>query len=234
MLSIIRHEDIFSPRQHDTGVTIVGAGAIGSRIFAALIELGLTKINIFDFDVVEPHNLSNQLYGVPDIGQLKVDSLMGWTTQKLGLSVPNDFQGKLNFHPTKVEPGTKLKGTVFLLVDSMKERRRLVEGCIRGNYDVPRVIDCRMAATHGNVFVFDHSTIDQYLDTLIDDDQAEVSGCGSPYSVGTTASIIANLAVWQFMLSKVDPAAVDTKINVFLHPLTIGTSAWENRYEKAA
>jgi molybdopterin/thiamine biosynthesis adenylyltransferase len=230
MLSIIRHEDIFNPRKHDTGVTIIGAGAIGSRIFAALVELGLTKIKVFDFDKVEPHNLSNQLYDHGDIGHFKVSALINWATRKLGAQPPDSMY----FLSTRVEPGDKPKGTVFLLVDSMEERRRLVEGCIRGNYDVPRVIDCRMAATHGNVFMFDHSTLDQYLDTLIDDDQAEVSGCGSPYSVGTTASIISNLAVWQFMLSKVDPAAVDPKINVFLHPLAIGVSQWEKSDVKEA
>lgn len=231
MLSTIRHQEIFDPHANNHPITIIGAGAIGSRIFATLVELGLTNITVYDFDDVEQHNLANQLYGENDVGTSKVTALMRWAHFKLGEhTLPTTFR----FIKRKVEPGMEIKGTVFLLVDSMDERRKLYNGCIKNNLDVPRVIECRMAATHGDVYHFDHTTADQWLNTLIDDDKAEVSGCGSAFSVAPTAAIISNLAVWQFIHAKTNIEALDPIVHVFLKPLVIATESWSRNHAQAA
>ena len=221
MISTIRHQEVFNPETNDHGITVIGVGAIGSRIFATLVELGLQRLTAYDFDVVEGHNTANQLYGTNDINSYKVHALRGWTENKIG---PLSADSSMTFRNEAVTPSTKLKGTVFLLVDSLEERRSLFINCIVGNYDVPRVIDVRMAATHGKVFCFDpHLKADQYLATLGDDSDAEVSACGSPFSVAPTAAVLSNLAVWQFIHAKTNPAAADEITNVFLKPLTITT-----------
>ena len=220
MLSLIRHQEIFNPHNNDQGITIIGAGAIGSRVFATLVELGLHNITVYDPDIVEAHNLANQTYFADnDIGNQKCLGLYNWATRKLGThTLPFTFKSEL------VTPSTELKGTVFLLVDSLETRRQLAQS-FHGNTNIPRVIDCRMAATHGHVFTFSpHTQLQAYLDrTTANDDEAEVSACGSPFSVSPTAAIIANLAVWQFILAKTDPPAVDSVINIYLHPLIIAT-----------
>lgn len=231
MLSTIRHKEIFDPRANNHPITIIGAGAVGSRIFATLVELGLTNISVYDFDEVEHHNLANQLYGASDIGSPKVTALMRWALSKTGVS---NLPPEMQFFIHKVSPGDQIKGTVFLLVDSMAERRKLYNGCIKGNLDVPRVIECRMAATHGDIYHFDHSSANQWLSTLIDDDKAEVSGCGSAFSVAPTAAIISNLAVWQFIHAKTNPEALDPIIHVFLKPLIVATESWSNSHAQAA
>ena len=227
MLSTVRHDEVFPPRLHHLPINIIGAGAIGSRVFAALFELGLDTISTFDFDDVEAHNLANQIYGNADVGTRKVTALAHWAETKLDVRRLPDT---LHFRDKRVERGTELIGTVFLLVDSMEQRRKIFEECIVDNYNVPRVIDVRMASTHGNVFTFNpHSQGEQWLATLIDDDQAEVSACGTSLTVGTTASILSNIAVWQFMHSVTNPEARDDIINVFLKPLTIATSSWSRQ-----
>lgn len=216
-LSTLRHYEIFDPKSNDSGITIIGAGAIGSRVFATLVELGLTKITVYDPDIVEEHNLANQLFTKNDVGNFKVDGLYNWARGKLG------HNPLCNLWSTAVTPHLQLDGTVFLLVDSLETRRELATS-FKDNLDIPRVIDVRMAATHGNIYVFSpHSHLDQYLATLGADEDAEVSACGSPYSVAPTAAIMANMAVWQFIHAKTNPEAADEIVDVFLKPFVVNT-----------
>lgn len=222
-ISTVRHDEVFNARQNNSQITIIGAGAIGSRVFAALVELGLTKIRVIDFDNVEAHNLANQIFNHSDIGKPKVEACADWYKLKTGYEPPKTME----FINAKLPcDDIQTTGTVFLLTDSMVSRREIFESCIRGNLSAFRVIEVRMASTHGNVHVFSplvDAESKAWIDTLIDDDLAEVSACGSSLTVGTTASILANAAVWQFMHSKTDEAALDTAIDVFLKPMVVAT-----------
>ena len=222
-LSTVRHDEVFNARKNNQQITIIGTGAIGSRVFAALVELGLTKIHLIDFDHVEAHNLANQIFNNDDIGKTKIHACEVWYKRKTGYIPPDEMV----FSEAKLpHPETKVAGSVFLLTDSMASRREIFEKCIRDNDDVYRVIEVRMAATHGNVHLFNphvEEEVDAWINTLIDDDLAEVSACGSSLTVGTTASILANMAVWQFVHSKTDEAAVDTAVDIFLKPFVVTT-----------
>ena len=74
-LSLIRHQEIFNPEKHALPATIIGAGATGSRVYEALVSLGVPDIRVFDFDTIEPHNLPNQLFKHDDIGKLSTNRL---------------------------------------------------------------------------------------------------------------------------------------------------------------
>jgi molybdopterin/thiamine biosynthesis adenylyltransferase len=220
-IDTLRHYEIFNPRENDAGVTIIGAGAIGSRVFALLVELGLEKITVYDHDYVEGHNLANQLYSADDVGYTKVCALNQWVTVKLGQDPP---PSTMRFIAEKVTPETEIDGTVFLLVDSLETRRDLAASFV-SNYKIPRVIDARMGAMHGKVICYSpHILTSAYLDTLGSDDDAEVSACGSPYSVAPTAALLASVAVWQFVNAKVSPAAVDEVTNIYCSPFVMSTS----------
>lgn len=222
MLSLIRHQEIFNPSQNDQGVTIIGAGAVGSRVFSTLVELGLHNITVYDPDIVESHNLANQLFFHNDIGKHKVTGLCDWAQRKLGnTELPFKFKAEL---VTPEIAHNELRGTIFLLVDSLETRRQLAKA-IHGNLNVPRVIDVRMAATHGNIITFSpHSQLQAYLGrTLGSDEDAEVSACGSPFSVAPTAALLANLAVWQFIHVKTNPYAHDPVVNVHFQPFVVST-----------
>ncbi len=235
MISTIRHDEIFKARDNNHRITIIGAGATGSRVFAALAELGLTNITVYDFDKVEPHNLANQIYGNKDIGNAKIKALEAWYLTKMGLNplAPFALPSDMRFFEERVGRYTELKGTIFLLTDTMESRREIYEHCIKDNTDVYRVIETRMAATHGNIYTFNpHTHGAAWLSTLVEDDQAEVSACGSSISVGTTASIIANMAVWQYMHAKTNPEAGDEIVDIFLKPFCMTTSKLENRNDQ--
>lgn len=227
-LSTVRHDEIFNARKNNQRITIIGAGAIGSRVFAALVELGLTKIQVIDFDKVEAHNLANQIFGQPDIDKYKVEACHDWYCNKIGNEPPSTMW----FVDAKLpQPDILVSGTAFLLTDSMASRREIFDACIKDNDDVYRVIEVRMASTHGNIHVFNphiEEELQAWINTLIDDDLAETSACGSSLTVGTTASILANMAVWQFMHCKTDTAAVDTVVDIFLKPFTISTRSLYN------
>ncbi|MFA5103544.1 MAG: ThiF family adenylyltransferase, partial [Candidatus Thermoplasmatota archaeon] len=57
-----RQMDIVTPTDFEKfHVTIIGAGGIGSPTALAISKMGVEKITIFDNDIVEKHNLPNQM-----------------------------------------------------------------------------------------------------------------------------------------------------------------------------
>ena len=57
-------------------VGIAGLGGLGSAIAGALARVGIGKLIVADFDVVEPSNLNRQQYFIDQIGLLKTDALV--------------------------------------------------------------------------------------------------------------------------------------------------------------
>jgi sulfur carrier protein ThiS adenylyltransferase len=58
-----------------SSVGIAGLGGLGSAIAIALARIGVGRLVLADFDVVEPSNLNRQQYFVDQIGQLKTDAM---------------------------------------------------------------------------------------------------------------------------------------------------------------
>jgi len=56
-------------------VGIAGAGGLGSAVAIALARVGLGRLVVVDFDVVEPSNLNRQQFFVDQIGMPKVEAL---------------------------------------------------------------------------------------------------------------------------------------------------------------
>lgn len=57
-------------------VGIAGLGGLGSSIAVALARVGIGKLIVADFDVVEPGNLNRQQYFMDQIGLLKTEALV--------------------------------------------------------------------------------------------------------------------------------------------------------------
>lgn len=62
-------------RLKDLSVTIVGVGAIGRGVALQLAAIGVPRLQLIDFDVVEPTNITTQGYRRSDCRQLKVAAL---------------------------------------------------------------------------------------------------------------------------------------------------------------
>jgi len=223
-ISLIRHQEIFDPNKNNVPVHIIGVGATGSRLWLSLVELGMTNIHVYDYDDVEAHNLANQVYLKDDVGTSKVRALKKYYQRKTGETPPDS----MHFHNVKVEKDSgagPFDGVVFLLTDTMASRKEIFENCI-ANSDTFVMIETRMASSYGDIKTvnpFDKKQVTEWFNSLSTDEDTEVSACGSSISVGPTAAIIANIAVWQMIHALTNPEAVDPSINLHLKPMMMTT-----------
>ncbi|MBI5483185.1 MAG: sulfur carrier protein ThiS adenylyltransferase ThiF [Deltaproteobacteria bacterium] len=74
-LMAARHTPGVHERLKQARIGIAGVGGLGSAVAVALARVGVGKLIIADFDVVEPSNLNRQQYFVDQIGLFKVDAL---------------------------------------------------------------------------------------------------------------------------------------------------------------
>lgn len=56
-------------------VGIMGLGGLGSPVAVALARIGIGRLILADFDVVEPSNLNRQQYFIDQIGMIKTEAL---------------------------------------------------------------------------------------------------------------------------------------------------------------
>ena len=192
-----RHISVFDPDKVNfskTKIHIIGCGATGSKVARALADLGIETLHLWDFDKVEIHNIANQEFRNGDVGKSKVSALAEIIKEKTGLSVET--------HDEKVTD-QRLDGYVFLLTDTMASRKEIFENSLKYKPNTKMVFETRMGTDTGMIYSFcsyKPSHIKKWLDRSdYGDDEAEVSACGTSISVGMTAAIIANLAVWQFI-----------------------------------
>jgi tRNA A37 threonylcarbamoyladenosine dehydratase len=68
-------------------VTLCGAGAIGSNLANNLVRQGFQKLTVIDFDRVEDHNRNTQIWGMRDIGQMKVAALRNYLFNIMKISI---------------------------------------------------------------------------------------------------------------------------------------------------
>jgi len=93
-------------------VGIAGLGGLGSAIAVALARVGVGKLILADFDVVEPSNLNRQQYFIDQLGLLKTDALTA------NLKRINPYV-KVEAHAVRITPDNILP--VFGAVDVMIE-----------------------------------------------------------------------------------------------------------------
>jgi sulfur carrier protein ThiS adenylyltransferase len=74
-LMAARHTPGVHSRLKAASVGIAGAGGLGSAVAVALARVGVGRLVIADFDVVEPSNLNRQQYFIDQIGLPKVSAL---------------------------------------------------------------------------------------------------------------------------------------------------------------
>ncbi|MFZ5775020.1 MAG: sulfur carrier protein ThiS adenylyltransferase ThiF [Thermodesulfobacteriota bacterium] len=70
-----RHTPGVQARLEQSSVGIMGLGGLGSVVAVALARMGVGRLRLVDFDVVEPTNLNRQQYFVDQIGLKKTEAL---------------------------------------------------------------------------------------------------------------------------------------------------------------
>jgi len=131
----IRQQDAVDMRKLSSlNVTLIGAGSIGSTTAVWLGKMGITNMTVFDDDLVEEHNWSNQLYSEADIGRPKVEAL--WDVMERLCS----FTPRSIAHRYTDEPLTEV---VISAVDSMTSRKAIWQS-VKKQPHVQLYIDARM------------------------------------------------------------------------------------------
>jgi sulfur carrier protein ThiS adenylyltransferase len=72
---IERHGEDVHRKLQSASVGIAGLGGLGSNVAVSLVRLGIGKLVLVDFDLVEQTNLNRQYYFRRNIGQKKTDAL---------------------------------------------------------------------------------------------------------------------------------------------------------------
>lgn len=70
-----RHTPGIQKKIKASSVAILGLGGLGSAVAGAMAKIGIGKMLLSDYDVVEPSNLNRQHYFVDQIGMQKTDAL---------------------------------------------------------------------------------------------------------------------------------------------------------------
>jgi molybdopterin/thiamine biosynthesis adenylyltransferase len=212
MIDPLRHIDVFSPDAWGSRrIDVIGAGATGSKVAMSLAKLGIINIHVWDFDKVEAHNVGNQLFGNDDIGKLKVEALKEMVERQTGT--------KITTHNERVDGTQELGHVVFLLTDTMSSRKEIFAKGLKFKLRTKLMIETRLGADGGRIYVINPSKLPEvkgWEDTLYGDDVAEVSACGASITVGPTAGVVAEAAVWQviraFAIENGDDDEIDNEI----------------------
>lgn len=200
VLNLAKSYDFFRPEDCKERIHIIGCGSVGSTAAELLARFGLTKITLYDFDTVEPHNLANQMFRQEHIGMTKVEALAGMLTEinpeiSDGLKIAGDGY-----------KDQRLSGYVFLCVDNI-ELRREIAVANKDNPYIKVMFDFRTRSTDAQHYAADWSDmkmVDDFLrsmDFTHEEAAAEtpVSACNVTLSVAPTVRMICALGVANFI-----------------------------------
>jgi molybdopterin/thiamine biosynthesis adenylyltransferase len=168
----LRHNliDWFSQEKlHNTCIAVIGAGAIGNEVVKNLTLLGVGRIDVFDFDSIEEHNLTKSvLFRESDIGKGKAACI----AERASELDPNvkicSFHGDFwdNVSVSEIEKYQ----SVICCVDNFEARLRLNQLCLIAGVDfINTGIDSRYVIVE--IFPFSQGT------------QVPCYECGLPPSV---------------------------------------------------
>ena len=184
-----RQQDLVTPTDFEKKrITIIGVGGIGSPTALALSKMGVEKISVYDDDMVEDHNLPNQMYRISDLGKAKVEGTK---------DICHDFSGiDIDVHKEKFASQT-VNDIVISGVDSMKSRAEIWKR-LKYNPMVNLYIDARMGAEVCKIHTVNPCNPDDvrwYEKTLFPDEKASEEPCTAKaviYNTFTIAGFIAS------------------------------------------
>ena len=191
--------------------TVIGVGAIGRQVAIQLTAMGISWLQLVDFDTVEESNIASQGYYEADLGRDKVEATADICRQinpslKL-LPIADRFRRNMD-----------TGDVVFSCVDSI-DIRRLIWEAVRDRTNF--VCDGRMSAEVLRVLTAsDPPSREYYPDTLFTATEAYQGSCTAKTTI-YCANVAAGLMVAQFAKwLRGLPVEPDISLNILSAELT--------------
>ena len=199
-------------RLQDLKVTVIGVGAIGRQVALQLASLGVTQLQLVDFDVVESTNITTQGYLQSDLGLTKVAATAG-AIREIDPAI------QLTLVEDRYRPQLEIGEAVFCCVDSISARAAIWRG---GGQRCRFWCDGRMLAEVMRVLtVADDQGRKHYPTTLFQQSEAQTGAC-TARGVIYTAGIAAGLMLHQFCRwLRGQPIDIDLSLNLLASELTV-------------
>ena len=190
--------EFFNPEKCKERIHVIGCGSVGSTILELLARFGLTKFSIYDFDIVEPKNIVNQMFTRKHIGMPKVEAV-----KEILLDINPEIEVKVYPNGWNSEP---LDGYVFLAVDNIELRKRIAEENKYNDF-IKAMFDFRTGLTDGQHYAADWSTLKSrkaFIDTMGFSHKeaklnSEVSACNVELCVAPTVRLVCNAGITNFI-----------------------------------
>ena len=197
-LNLAKSFEFFDPATLTDSVHVIGCGSVGSTVADLLARFGIAEIHLYDFDVVEDHNLVNQLFTRKDLYKPKVEAV-----QEHLLDINPDMSV---FTYSNGWTGQKLSGHVFLCVDNIDLRRKIVTEN-KFNSTIKAFYDFRTGLTECQHYAADWSRMEHktaLLNTMnFTHEEAEqavpMSACHVALCVAPTVRLVSNIGVCNFI-----------------------------------
>jgi sulfur carrier protein ThiS adenylyltransferase len=161
-LMVARHTPGIHRKLKDSCVGIAGVGGLGSSIAVALGRIGVGKLILVDFDVVEPSNLNRQQFFIDQIGEPKVEAM------KANLNRINPYIEVVS-HQVRVSPvniPSLFSGADIIVeaFDGADQKAMLIEEFLSRFPDIPLVAASGVAGyAPSNTINTRHATRNLYL-----------------------------------------------------------------------
>jgi len=163
-MSFLRQTEFFDPENIKASVTLIGVGSVGSFLALSLSKMGIERMVLYDPDLIEEHNISNQFFRTISLGNYKVSEIQ---SAMLMYGLSKDIEAHQEIFDETKEISTEI---VISSVDSMEARRKIWEA-LRNKQIL--YIDTRMAGEYFRIYSLradNEESIKKYEETLIHPD----------------------------------------------------------------
>lgn len=193
-------------------VTVIGVGAIGRQVALQLAAIGVTRLQLIDFDQVEATNVTTQGYLASDVGQPKVEATR---VALLRIEPAAEVVPVMD----RYRPTLPIGAAVFCCVDSISARAAIWKTAHRA---CEFWCDGRMLGEVMRVLTaVDPTSRAHYPTTLFGQAEAEPGRCTARSTI-YTANIAAGLMLHQFARwLRGQPVDRDVSLNLLASELSV-------------